>query len=75
MTGEALRGRSPDRLSPVERKALAGKWVALEIYTPQTLPLRRIQAVGESVAACTAQLLARGLDPRQFEFTVLLPPW
>jgi hypothetical protein len=75
MTAAALIGRSPDRLTPVERTALAGKWVALEIYTPQTLPLRRIAAVGTSAADCAAQLASRGCDSRTYEFLLLFPPW
>ena len=41
-------GRSPDRLSLDERRALIGKYVALEIYTPEDLPLRRIEAIGDN---------------------------
>ena len=38
-------GRSPDRLSLDEHRALTGKYIALEIYTPEDLPLRRIEAI------------------------------
>src|ERR1017187_10627202 len=41
-------GRNPDRLTLVERTALAGKMIALEVYSPATLPLRRIEAIGDS---------------------------
>jgi hypothetical protein len=75
MQAGSLVGRSPDRLTPAERARLAGKWIALEIYTPQTLPLRKIEAVGESAADCARQLAQRGLDPRNFEYTMLFPPW
>jgi hypothetical protein len=75
MEVDSLVGRSPDRLTPVERTRLAGKWIALELYRPQTLPLRRIEAVGESAADCAKQLTGRGLDPRNYEFTMLFPPW
>ncbi len=68
-------GREPERLSLAEREALSGKWIALEIYTPQTLPLRRIEAIGESVADCARQLNERGLDPRRFEFESLRWPY
>jgi len=66
-----LIGRSPETLRPPEAAALAGKWIALEIYTPQNVALRRIEAVGDSVQECIRQLAARGLDPRGFEFTLV----
>jgi hypothetical protein len=66
-------GRAPEALSLKERTELAGKFVALEIYSPETLPLRRIEAIGDSPAACITQLKARGLDPMKFEFSML--PW
>jgi hypothetical protein len=68
-------GRSPDRLSLDERRALVGKYIALEIYTPEDLPLRRIEAIGDSLEECARQLGARGLDPLRFEFTRLPPPY
>ena len=68
-------GRNPDRLTLEERFALAGKFIALEVYTPETLPLRRIEAVGGSMEECVRMLQGRGLDPRQFEFTVLSRPY
>ena len=68
-------GQSPDRLTPAERIRLAGKYVALEIYTPEALPLRRIEAVGDSIAECVRELKQRGLNPAQFEFSRLSPPW
>jgi hypothetical protein len=70
MTAEAI-GRNPDELSLEERATLAGKFVALEIYTPDTLPLRRIEAIGDSVAECVRMLKSRGLDPSKFEFSRL----
>lgn len=66
-------GRSPDRLTLEERMALAGKYIALEIYTPETLPMRRIEAIGSSIDECVRMLQSRGLNPRQFEFSIL--PW
>lgn len=68
-------GRSPEQLTLEERQALAGKFIALEIYTPKTLPLRRIEAIGDSARECIRQLIERGLEPRQFEFTRLNPPY
>ncbi len=64
-------GRAPEGLSIAERKKLAGLTVALEIYTPETLPERVIAAIGGSAAECIDQLVARGLDPRKYEFLVL----
>ncbi|MEO8369239.1 MAG: hypothetical protein ABI806_08570 [Candidatus Solibacter sp.] len=68
-------GRNPDRLSLPERTALTGKMIALEIYTPANLALRRIEAIGDSIDACVRMLQERGLDPRQFEMTRLQPPY
>ena len=68
-------GRNPDRLSLDERRALVGKYVALELYSPRTLPLRRIEAIGDSLDACTRMLEERGLDPRNFEYTRLAPAY
>ncbi len=70
---ERVVGRAPESLSIEETRALAGHWIALEIYTPKALPLRRIEAIGDSAAACAARLAARGLDPRRFEFILLRP--
>jgi hypothetical protein len=72
--GKAL-GRNPDRLTPVERLALIGKYIALEIYSPEVIPLRRIEAIGDSIAECVRMLKSRGLDPLLFEFTRLAPPY
>ena len=68
-------GRSPDRLSLAERFALAGKYIALEIYTPEATPLRRIEAIGDSVEECIRQLVARNLDPTRYEFIRMSPPY
>jgi len=68
-------GRNPDRLTLSERSALAGKMIALEIYTPATLPLRRIEAIGDTIEACVRMLQERGLDPRQFEIARLPPAY
>ena len=72
--GRAL-GRNPDRLTLAERLVLAGKYIALEIYSPEALPLRRIEAIGDSLAECLRNLQSRGLDPRRFEFTRLARPY
>jgi hypothetical protein len=68
-------GRSPERLTLPERLALAGKYVALPIYSPQTIPLRRIEAIGDSLEECVRRLRSRGLNPQDFEFTRLAPPY
>jgi hypothetical protein len=68
-------GRSPDALTLEERLALAGKHIALEVYTPENLALRRIEAIGDSFEACVRMLKGRGLDPRNFEFTLLARPY
>jgi hypothetical protein len=72
MTAAAdVLGRAPEQLTLSERAALAGLTVALELYSPESLPERRIQAIGDSAAECIRQLAAKGLDPRKFEFLVL----
>jgi len=71
----AAIGRSPDSLTLEERLNLIGKYVALEIYSPETTPLRRIEAIGDSVEQCLLTLKERGLDPMHFEFTRLPPPY
>jgi hypothetical protein len=68
-------GRAPERLTLEERLALVGKFIALEIYTPEGLPLRRVEAIGDSVEECVRQLVARGHDPAHFEFSRLGPPY
>jgi hypothetical protein len=68
-------GRAPERLTLEERLALTGKYIALEVYTPEALPLRRIEAIGGSVEECIRQLTARGHDPKLFEFSRLAPPY
>jgi hypothetical protein len=61
-------GRSPDSLTWRERLELTGTWVAFELYSPLTLPLRRFEAIGHSAAECRRQLLSRGLDATNYEF-------
>lgn len=72
---ETFVGRSVDRLTLEEHEALIGKHVAREMYTPQTLPLQRIEAIGDSVEECVAMLRSRELDPLVFEFVRLNPPY
>lgn len=68
-------GRAPENLSAEERAALTGRFIALEVYNPKTLPLRTIEAIGDSAEECVRHLSARGLDPRKFEFIRLQPPY
>lgn len=68
-------GRAPEQLKPAEIRSLHGVWAALEIYTPQTTPLRVIEALGASPSECMQALAARGLDPRQFEYVPLRAPF
>ena len=68
-------GRAPDHLSIEERAELAGKHIALEIYTPDALPLRRIEAIGDSVEECVRMLRSRGLDPLRFEYLRIAPSY
>jgi hypothetical protein len=68
-------GRAPEQLSLEERFALAGKYIALELYSPATLPLRRIEAIGNSAPDCARQLRQRGDDPTGYEYIMLTPPY
>jgi len=74
-SGMTAIGRSPDALTLEERLAYAGKFIALEIYTPKTIPLRTIEAIGDSLLACVQVLKQRGLDPARFEFRLLPRPY
>lgn len=71
---ESFIGCSADELSLRHRIQLAGKWIALELYDPATMPLRLIRAIGESPSECIRTLRARGQDPNQFEYIPLKPP-
>ena len=79
-------GRSPDDLSLTERFELAGKWIALERYTPPgvaemdgkpqvAVRLKVIAAIANSADECIQQLKAASHDPAAFEFTRLKPPF
>jgi hypothetical protein len=72
---ERAIGVAPERLSLEEQIRLAGKLVALEIYTPEALPLRRIEAIGDSLEECIRTLTRRGLNPALFEFVRLPNPF
>ena len=70
-----LVGRPIDGLTLAERLDHVGRWVALEIYSPQTLPLRQIAAEGSTAAECATQLAERGLNPAKYEFQMLKRPY
>ncbi len=70
-----LIGVAPDRLDLATREAVVGKVIAQQIYAPSNLALQRIQAIGDSVQECVAQLKERGLDPLDHEFSRLNPPF
>ena len=72
---ELAIGRSPDRLNLEERLRLTGKYIALEFYSPETLPMRRIEAIGDSIEECVKMLKSRGLDAGRFEYSRLAPPY
>lgn len=68
-------GKSLDGLSVSERWKLAGLWMATELYSPQRLPLRVMQALGATAAECIRQLRARGLDPELHEYMPIPQPY
>ena len=68
-------GHPLDSIPLRDRALLTGKWIALEIYTPETLPLRIIEAVGSSASDCIRQLRERSLNPARYEFTLMPPPY
>ena len=89
MAGEKFRsviGKAVEDLSVEERLQYAGTWVAFRIYVPPhkvaqegveypDVRLRRVEAAGRNVEECIAQLRSRNLDPIEFEFTPLKPPY
>ncbi|MBI3894811.1 MAG: hypothetical protein HY313_02660 [Acidobacteria bacterium] len=85
-SGQALIGRAVEDLSLAERLQYAGTWVAFRMYSPPQkitregieyvdVRLQRIEAAGGSVEECAAQLRNRNLDPTEFEFFPLKPPY
>jgi len=70
-----LIGQPMDGLRLADRWKFSGIWVALEVYTPQGMPLRIIEAVGANASECIRQLSSRGLDASQFEFVPLPQPY
>ncbi len=83
---EGLIGRAVEDLSLSERWKHTNRWVAFRIYHPPQkvtrdgieyvdVRLRRIEAAGNSLEECLSQLRSRNLDPAEFEFTILKPPY
>ncbi len=70
-----LIGQAPDRLNLATREATVGKVIALQVYSPKNLALQRIEAIGDTVQDCVAQLRERGLDPLDHEFSRFNPPF
>lgn len=68
---ERFLGKNPEELTLAERNQLAGKWLALELYSPANLAPRRIAAVGDSAEACRMTLRARGLEPGNFQYILM----
>jgi hypothetical protein len=72
---KALLGKPVDGFTLADQWRYAGVWVALELYTPQTLPVRLIAAAGASASECIAALRAKGMDPERFEYRPLAQPY
>ena len=81
-----LIGRRVDDLSLPERLQYVNQWIALKKYTPTRkiaeggveypeMKLRRVEASGDTAQACITQLKGRNLDPTEYEFTILKPPY
>ncbi|MSO21583.1 MAG: hypothetical protein EXQ56_14245 [Acidobacteria bacterium] len=81
-----LIGRRMDDLSLPERLQYANQWIAFKKYIPPKktseggvefpdVKIRRVEAAGASAQACITQLKGRHLDPAEFEFTIMKPPY
>ena len=81
-----LLGRAVEDLSVSDRLQYANTWVSFRLYSPPQkvardgieyvdVRLRRIEAAGGSIEECIAELRRRNLDPTEFEFTPLKPPY
>jgi hypothetical protein len=64
-----------DGLSLKDRWALTGSWVATRLYSPETLPLRIMEALGPTPGECVKQLQLRGLDPTLYHYELLEAPY
>ncbi len=83
---KTLIGRAVEDLSVTDRLQYANTWIAFRLYSPPhkvtkdgveyvDVRLRRIEAAGKSIEELIAQLRQRSLDPKEFEFTPLKPPY
>jgi hypothetical protein len=81
-----LVGRRVEELTLPERLKYANQWVAFRIYSPPgkvtrdgmefvDVRVRKVEAAGKSAQDCIAQLRRQNLDPAEFEFTILKPPY
>ena len=68
-------GRALDGLPLADRWKLSGFWIATELYSPQRLPLRVMEAIGANARDCIDQLQGRGLDPTRFEYAPVPQPY
>ena len=85
-TPTGLVGRAVEELDLNERWKFTNAWVAFRIYAPPgkvtrdgvefvDVRQRKIEASGKSIEECITQLRSRNLDPAEYEFTVLKPPY
>jgi hypothetical protein len=83
---KGLVGRRVEELSLTERLQYANKWLAFRIYTPPEkvtrdgmeyvdVRVRKVEAAGDSMEECVAQLRRQNLNPAEYEFTILKPPY
>ncbi len=70
-----LIGKTLDQLNLKTRDEVVGKVIAMKIYSPQNLALQRIEAIGDSVSECVEQLKSHDLDPLEYEFSRMNPPF
>ncbi len=68
-------GKSLDGLPLSDRWDISGNWIATELYSPQRLPLRTIEAIGADARDCIRQLRERGRDPALFEYSPVPQPY
>ncbi len=68
-------GKSIDALPLKVRWTLTGRWMAVELYSPERLPLRILAAVGDDARDCVAQLRANGVDPALYHFELITEPY
>lgn len=66
-------GRSLDGLRLSDRSKLTGSWIAIELYSPESLPLRVIAAVGHDARDCARALMQKGLDPARYYYEPVSP--